>query len=128
MLVPGLLLWGGCEQARQKATREAMKTMMPKKEQVELEESEKFHAVVSDEMTLAQVADTNDISILLLKKMLGIPHYVDHPYSILQLSRNYKFTVADLKRIIEAQKDRQTANRKKAAEKEKNKSNQKVQP
>lgn len=78
---------------------------MQPKEQPKLDESEKYHAVVNETMTLAEVADTNGVAISFLKQKLGIPHYVDHPYTILQLSRNYQFSVDDLKRIIGKYKD-----------------------
>jgi len=111
------LLTSGCDYLEKKATEEAMKSMKPKDatEQLQLDESEKFHAVVELEMTLAEVADTNKVAEPFLKNKLGIAQYVTHPYTILQLSRNYKFTVDDLKRIIEQYKDDKMVQSKKTA-------------
>ena len=118
------LLVLGCEQAKKKATKEvmkeAMKSMQPK-EEVQLDEPEKFHAVVEPEMTLAEVAKANSMTESYLKQKLGIPHYVDHPYTVLQLSRNYQFTVEDLKLLIENHKDKKTTQSKKAARRKKEK-------
>jgi len=122
-LAVGLLAMG-CEQAKKKATKEvmkeAMKNMQPK-EEVKLDEPEKYHAVVEPEMTLAEVAKANKMAESFLKQKLGIPQYVNHPYTVLQLSRNYQFTVEDLKRLIENYKDKKTARSKKAAARKKNK-------
>ena len=114
------LLTLGCEQAKKKATKEVMKSMQPK-EKVQLEAAEKYHAVVEPEMTLAEVAKANSMAESLLKQKLGIPHYVYHPYTVLQLSRNYQFTVEELKLMIENHKDKKTARSKKAAAAEKEK-------
>ena len=105
------LLFSGCENWKKKAANEAMKSMQPV-EQVQLDESEKYHAVVEEEMTLKQVADTNNMAESYLKQKLGIAHYVKHPYTVLELSRNYQFTVDDLKWIIEDYKDSKTARNK----------------
>ena len=112
------LLSSGCENWKKKATREAMKSMQPV-EQVQLDESEKYHAVVEEEMTLKQVADTNNLAESYLKQKLGIAHYVKHPYTVLELSRNYQFTVNDLKWIIEEYKDSKTARNKSKTTQEK---------
>lgn len=111
------LLTSGCDYLEKKATEQAMKTMKPKeaKEQLQLDESEKFHAVVELEMTLAEVADTNNVAEPFLKNKLGIAHYVTHPYTVLQLSRNYSFTIDNLKSIIEQYKDDKMVKSKKAA-------------
>ena len=111
------LLITSCDYAKEKATKEAMKSLQPK-QQPQLDESKQYHAVVEEEMTLAEVADTNSVAISFLKQSLGIPHYVDHPYTVLQLSRNYQFTVGDLKLIIEAYKDKKTLQSEKSATKE----------
>ncbi|MCF6342795.1 MAG: hypothetical protein L3J31_08330 [Bacteroidales bacterium] len=115
------LLSLGCEQAKKKATKEAMKSMQPKKEVVQLDAAEKYHAVVTAEMTLSEVAKANKMTESFLKQKLGIPQYVDHPYTILELSRNYKFTVEELQLLIESHRDRKTVQSKKAAQREKGK-------
>jgi len=98
-----------CDYAKQKATNQVIKSIQPKERaKPNLKESEKYHAIVTNEMTLVQVADTNDIAISFLKQSLGIPHYINQPYTILQLSRNYQFTVDELKRIIDANRDKKT--------------------
>lgn len=112
------LLSSGCDSWKKKATNDAMKSRQPV-EQVQLGESEKFHAVVEEEMTLKQVADTNNLAESYLKQKLGIAHYVKHPYTVLELSRNYQFTVDDLKWIIEDYKDSKTARKKSKTAQEK---------
>jgi hypothetical protein len=103
---------------REKATKEVYKTLQPK-EQPKLEESQKYHAIVANDMTLAEVADTNGVALAYLKQQLGIPHYINSPYSILQLSRNYKFTLDDLRSMIDAYKDERTLQGQKTAAGEK---------
>ena len=112
------LLASGCDYAKQKATNQVVKSLQPK-EQPKLEESQKYHAIVSNEMTLAEVADTNGVAVAYLKQQLGIPHYINHPYSILQLSRNYQFTLDDLRLMIDAYKDNRTLQEQKTAAGEK---------
>ena len=109
------LLISSCDYAKKKATEKVVKSLQPKEipKEYQLEETEKFNAIVENEMTLAEVADTNSLAISFLKQKLGIPHYVDHPYTILQLSRNYQFTVDDLKRIIDKYKDDKAIRKKK---------------
>jgi hypothetical protein len=117
ILIAFSLLTSSCDYVKKKATEKAVKSLQPKEleAQYQLDETEKFNATVELEMTLLQVADTNGIAISYLKQMLGIPHYVDHPYTILQLSRNYQFTVDDLKRIIDKYKDDKAVRKKKSA-------------
>ena len=114
------LLITSCDYAKEKAAQQVVKSLQPKETPVEfqLDESEKFNAIVELDMTLAEVADTNSVAISFLKQSLGIPHYVDHPYTILQLSRNYQFTVDDLKWIIDGYKDDKAVREKKAAARE----------
>lgn len=121
ILIAFVLLASGCDYAKKKAANEAMKSIQPKETpaDIKLTDTEKYHAVVEEQMTLAQVADTNRIAESFLKQMLGIPHYVDHPYTILQLSRNYKFTVEGLKGIIDNYKDEKAMDEKKAAKRKK---------
>jgi hypothetical protein len=116
-----VLLVSGCDYAKKKATEKAMKSLQPKEAPVDiqLDETEKYHAVVEEQMTLAEVADTNKIAESYLKQMLGIPHYVDHPYTILQLSRNYKFTVDELKGIIDGYRDEKAMENKREVKREK---------
>ncbi|MCF6171170.1 MAG: hypothetical protein L3J66_09360 [Bacteroidales bacterium] len=118
MLLAISLLALGCEQAKKKATREVMKSMQPK-EKMQLDTAEKYHAVVEKDMTLAEVAKANNMTNSFLKQKLGIPHYVDHPYTILELSRNYQFTVEELKLLIENYRDARTVQGKKAEERKK---------
>ncbi len=121
VLITFSLLISACDYAKEKATNKVIKSLQPKETPVEfqLDESEKFNAIVELDMTLAEVADTNSVSISFLKQSLGIPHYVDHPYTVLQLSRNYQFTADDLKRIIDGYKDDKAVRAKKSAAREK---------
>ena len=121
ILVAISLLLTSCDYAKEKAAQQVIKSLQPKETPVEfqLDESEKYNAIVELDMTLAEVADTNSVSIAFLKQSLGIPHYVDHPYTVLQLSRNYQFTVDDLKWIIDGYKDDKAVRAKKAAAREK---------
>jgi len=117
ILITFSLLISACDYAKEKATNKVIESMQPKETPVEyqLNEAEKFNAIAEPEMTLAQVADTNSVSIAFLKQQLDIPHYVDHPYTVLQLSRNYKFTVNNLKHIINNYKDDKAIRKKKSA-------------
>ncbi len=72
----------------------------------ELTPEEHFHAIVSDTMTLSEVAKVNNIGLPFLKTKLGIPQYLKYDYHIIQLKKNYRFTIQKLKKLIEDSKNR----------------------
>lgn len=87
--------------------------------ELQLDVSELFHAEVNMEMTLLEVSKINSLSETYLKQKLVIPQYVKHPYTILELSRNYEFSSEDLKQIIEKFKNKKTLEIKKTLERNK---------
>ena len=78
-----------------------------------LSNNEQFNAIAFGYMTLSQVADTNNISLNFLKQELGIPDYIKQDYKIEQIGKNYKFNANDVKKIINDQKNKETAKQKK---------------
>jgi len=73
---------------------------------------EQFKALVKPEMTLSEVADSNDISLNYLKMELGVPDYIRHNYKVEQLSKNFKFNIDDIVTIINKQKNKEIAKQK----------------
>lgn len=112
------LLTLGCGEQNGK-TADVETTTQKTKNQIKLDSSEYYQADVSLAMTLAEVSKVNGLSETYLKQKLGIPQYIKHPYTVLEFSRNYKFTVDDLKRIIEKHKNTRTLEIKKSLERNK---------
>ncbi len=94
----------GDEQSKEKARLE--------KDNYGLSSDEQFNAIAFGYMTLSKVADTNNISLNFLKQALGIPDYIKQDYKIEQIGKNFKFDVNDVKKIINDQKNKETARQK----------------
>ncbi len=88
----------------------------------ELTPEEHYHAIVSDSMTLAEVAKVNNIGLPFLKTKLGIPQQLNYGYPVSQLKKNFRFTTEQLKTIIEDAKNRSRLNDKIKKSKHQNKS------
>ena len=81
-----------------------------------------FVAQIDSTMTLTQVAKANNIGEPYLRTELGVRHNIGKNYTIAQMAKRFKFSIDDLRKIIEDRKNKQaeTIKRKKerAAEKE----------
>lgn len=91
----------GDEQSKEKERLE--------KDKYGLSKDEQFKAVVFGYMTLSEVADTNNMSLNLLKQELGIPDYIKKDYKIEQIGKNFKFNANDVKEIINNLKNKKIA-------------------
>ena len=57
-------------------------------------------------MTLADVAKANNIGEPFLRTKLGINYKIGKTYSVTKMGKLYNFSIDDLKKIIEDQKNR----------------------
>jgi len=55
---------------------------------------------INMEMTLSEVAKKNSINLNYLKSELGIPTSLKHDYQLKTISKNFKFDIKDIERII----------------------------
>ncbi len=73
-----------------------------------------FVAKVDSTMTLSQVAKANNIGEPYLRTELGIRNHIGKNYTVMQMSKRFKFSIDDLRKIIEDRKNKQAkAKRKK---------------
>jgi len=74
-----------------------------------------FVAQIDSSMTLAQVAKANNIGEPYLRTELGIRRNVGNSYTVAQMAKRFKFSIDDLRKIIEDRKNKQSAARSKNA-------------
>lgn len=55
---------------------------------------------INMDMTLSEVAKKNSINLNYLKTELGIPTSLNHDYQLKTISKNFKFDIKDIERII----------------------------
>ena len=77
------------------------------------EDQKGFVANIDSSMTLAQVAKLNNIGEPYLRTKLGIPKNIGKSYTVAKMAKQFKFTIDDLRKIIEDRKNDQAARRKK---------------
>jgi len=68
-----------------------------------------FVAQIDSTMTLAQVAKTNNIGEPYLRTKLGIRSNVGNSYTVAKMAKQFKFSLDDLRKIIEDRKNKQAA-------------------
>jgi len=73
------------------------------------DENRGFSATIDSTMTLAQVAKANNIGEPYLRTELGIRHNIGKSYTIAQMAERFKFSIDDLRKIIEDRKNKQAA-------------------
>ncbi len=66
-----------------------------------------FVAKIDSTMTLGQVAKANNIGEPYLRTELGIRNKIGKDYTITQMSKRFKFSIDDLRKIIEDRKNKQ---------------------
>ncbi len=77
------------------------------------EEEKGFVANIDSSMTLTQVAKLNNIGEPYLRSKLGIPKNIGKSYTVAKMAKQFKFSLNDLRKIIEDRKNDQAARRKK---------------
>ncbi len=55
---------------------------------------------INMDMTLSEVSKKNSINLNYLKTELGIPTSLNHDYQLKTISKNFKFDIKDIERII----------------------------
>ncbi|PLX01989.1 MAG: hypothetical protein C0595_12465 [Marinilabiliales bacterium] len=55
---------------------------------------------INMDMTLSEVSKKNSINLNYLKSELGIPASLKHDYQLKTISKNFKFEIKDIERII----------------------------
>jgi hypothetical protein len=76
-----------------------------------------YVAKIDTSMTLTQIAKANNIGEPYLRSKLGIRENIGNNYNIVTMAQRFNFTLDDLRKIIEDQKNKQ------ASRKRTNKSN-----
>lgn len=71
----------------------------------EADSYEPYVAIVDSSMTLSQVAKANSIGEPFLRTKLGVADRIGSKYTIVQMGKRFNFTIEDLKKIIEDQKN-----------------------
>ena len=69
------------------------------------DQKELYVAVIDSTMTLFEVAKANNIGEPYLRTKLGIPKRIGTKYDIATMSKRFKFTLDDLRKIIEDAKN-----------------------
>ncbi len=72
-----------------------------------------FVAKIDSSMTLTQIAKANNIGEPFLRTKLGIRKHIGKSYTITEMAKRFKFTIDDLRQIIEDQKNKQASRRQK---------------
>ena len=80
------------------------------------DEQQGFVANIDSSMTLGQVAKLNNIGEPYLRTKLGIPKNIGKSYTVAKMAKQFKFSIDDLRKIIEDRKNDQAARRKKKAD------------
>jgi len=75
-----------------------------------------FIAKIDSTQTLTQIAKANNIGEPFLRTKLGVPDKIGKSYTITKLAKHFKFSIDDLRKIIEDQKNKQAAARLKKQE------------
>lgn len=68
-------------------------------------QKELYVAVIDSTMTLFEVAKANNIGEPYLRTKLGIPKRIGTKYDLATMSKRFKFTLDDLRKIIEDAKN-----------------------
>lgn len=68
-------------------------------------ESDVYVAVIDSNMTLFEIAKANNIGEPYLRTKLGIPKKIGSKYDIVTMSKRFKFSIDDLRKIIEDEKN-----------------------
>jgi hypothetical protein len=69
------------------------------------EKKELYVAVIDSTMTLFEVAKANNIGEPYLRTKLGIPKRIGTKYDVATMAKRFKFTLDDLRKIIEDAKN-----------------------
>ncbi|MFK5856631.1 MAG: hypothetical protein QM503_10905 [Bacteroidota bacterium] len=75
-----------------------------------------FVATIDSTMTLAQVAKANNIGEPYLRTELGIRRNVGNSYTVVEMAKRFKFSLDDLRKVIEDRKNKQAASQKRKME------------
>lgn len=68
-----------------------------------------YKADVNFDMKLSEVAKKNSINLNYLKSELAIPSNITHDYQLKTISKNFKFTIEDVEKIITQYHNEKTA-------------------
>lgn len=68
-------------------------------------EKDVYVAVIDSNMTLFEIAKANNIGEPYLRTKLGIPKKIGERYDIMTMSKRFKFSLDDLRKIIEDEKN-----------------------
>lgn len=71
----------------------------------EAESYKPYVAVIDTSMTLSQVAKANKIGEPFLRTKLGVADRIGSKYTIVQMGNRFNFTIEDLRKVIEDQKN-----------------------
>ncbi len=82
------------------------------------EEQISYVAKIDTTMTLAQIAKLNNIGEPYLRSKLDIPKNIGRKYTIIEMSKRFKFTIDELRQVIEERKNKQALRRSKKAKSE----------
>lgn len=82
-------------------------------------DQQNFVANIDSSMTLTQVAKLNNIGEPYLRSKLGIPKNIGKSYTVAKMAKQFKFSIDDLREIIEDRKNDQAARRKKKIDSDK---------